>query len=286
MCALKKSTAVIVLLILVVGAGCLEQPPDANYPAGTSGDGITDASRLVAEHQTLLASTDYSMAGSYTRVTAEREITLRNDAETETSTYTARSPNGEFSYTAYVANGTLFTRERSSYKTEYLSYDNIDEQTYRTNPKNILTDALRPILATNDFVATETINRSGRTFIRYEPTDDEESLEGDMLIREDGLIKQVNFSDVSRSAQMGYPITRLQLSYRIENQSRIAPPNWQSRAVEQVYVIHSDEGTSGISGDADCDDFDTQAEAQLYHERNGGDNLDGDDDGIACEELP
>jgi len=38
--------------------------------------------------------------------------------------------------------------------------------------------------------------------------------------------------------------------------------------------------------DMDCDDFDTQAEAQEFHETHSGHGLDGDGDGIACESLP
>ena len=51
----------------------------------------------------------------------------------------------------------------------------------------------------------------------------------------------------------------------------------------------NDETTSG--GDRDCDDFDTQEEAQEFFEDEGGPEsdphrLDADDDGIACETLP
>ncbi|MDZ7689183.1 MAG: thermonuclease family protein [Halobacteriales archaeon] len=39
-------------------------------------------------------------------------------------------------------------------------------------------------------------------------------------------------------------------------------------------------------GDMDCSDFETQAEAQEFHETHTGHGLDGDGDGIACESLP
>ena len=43
--------------------------------------------------------------------------------------------------------------------------------------------------------------------------------------------------------------------------------------------------------DRDCSDFDTQRQAQRFFRRHGGPrrdphNLDGDNDGIACESLP
>lgn len=47
-----------------------------------------------------------------------------------------------------------------------------------------------------------------------------------------------------------------------------------------------------LSGDRDCGDFSTHAEAQAYFEAKGGspsnnvDRLDRDRDGIACETLP
>jgi hypothetical protein len=50
--------------------------------------------------------------------------------------------------------------------------------------------------------------------------------------------------------------------------------------------------TYSSSGDKDCPDFKTHAEAQAYFNSKGGspsnnvDNLDADHDGIACESLP
>ena len=48
---------------------------------------------------------------------------------------------------------------------------------------------------------------------------------------------------------------------------------------------------SGTSRDYDCSDFATQREAQRFFEDEGGPRddphgLDGDNDGIACEDLP
>ena len=56
----------------------------------------------------------------------------------------------------------------------------------------------------------------------------------------------------------------------------------------------SDTGSTGsetgdeayTGGDMDCDDFETQAEAQRFHETHSGHGLDGYGDGIACESLP
>lgn len=45
-------------------------------------------------------------------------------------------------------------------------------------------------------------------------------------------------------------------------------------------------GDASGEGDRDCDDFETQAEAQEFHETYTGHRLDGDGDGIACEALP
>lgn len=48
------------------------------------------------------------------------------------------------------------------------------------------------------------------------------------------------------------------------------------------------DSTTGSSGNLNCDDFDTQAEAQEVYEQDTSDpnNLDGDNDGEACETLP
>lgn len=46
------------------------------------------------------------------------------------------------------------------------------------------------------------------------------------------------------------------------------------------------DNSGGYSGDYDCDDFSSQAQAQEVHDESGGAHgLDGDGDGIACEEL-
>ncbi|MGH4011162.1 MAG: excalibur calcium-binding domain-containing protein, partial [Pseudonocardiaceae bacterium] len=47
-------------------------------------------------------------------------------------------------------------------------------------------------------------------------------------------------------------------------------------------------GTALAQGDLDCSDFTTQEEAQAAYEQDTSDphNLDGDDDGVACESLP
>jgi micrococcal nuclease len=48
----------------------------------------------------------------------------------------------------------------------------------------------------------------------------------------------------------------------------------------------TDGGTEQVQEDMDCDDFETQAEAQEFHETHSGHGLDGDGDGVACESLP
>ena len=58
-----------------------------------------------------------------------------------------------------------------------------------------------------------------------------------------------------------------------------------------LLVAFGSIGTAAFaqSGDRNCSDFATQAEAQRFYEQNGpGDphRLDRDDDGVACESLP
>jgi micrococcal nuclease len=48
----------------------------------------------------------------------------------------------------------------------------------------------------------------------------------------------------------------------------------------------SETGDEAYTGGVDCDDFETQAEAQRFHETHSGHGLDGYGDGIACESLP
>jgi len=49
--------------------------------------------------------------------------------------------------------------------------------------------------------------------------------------------------------------------------------------------------SGAVARDKDCSDFNTQRAAQLFFLRHGGprydpDRLDGDDDGVACEDNP
>ena len=46
------------------------------------------------------------------------------------------------------------------------------------------------------------------------------------------------------------------------------------------------DGGEYTGGDMDCSDFETQEEAQQFHETHTGHGLDGDGDGQACESLP
>lgn len=50
--------------------------------------------------------------------------------------------------------------------------------------------------------------------------------------------------------------------------------------------IDNDTDETRMKEDMDCDDFETQSEAQEFHEMHTGHGLDGDGDGIACESLP
>jgi hypothetical protein len=67
---------------------------------------------------------------------------------------------------------------------------------------------------------------------------------------------------------------------------------------ETVSTAQTDRGddkdarVTKAAADRDCPDFDFQEDAQDYFDRNGGsstndfDNLDGDGDGVACQNLP
>lgn len=69
--------------------------------------------------------------------------------------------------------------------------------------------------------------------------------------------------------------------------ARPAPPRAPA-AAEPATEPTSPPPDRNDSGDVDCPDFDTQAEAQAWLDASpeDSDNLDGDDDGTACESLP
>lgn len=63
----------------------------------------------------------------------------------------------------------------------------------------------------------------------------------------------------------------------------------KSKAILPLFIAVSAVGCGGSSdsgGTKKCADFDTQSEAQAYFNQHNATNLDGDNDGIACEHLP
>lgn len=71
----------------------------------------------------------------------------------------------------------------------------------------------------------------------------------------------------------------------------IAPTN-TPQPIQQTPETSGGTYTGSLSGDRDCGDFATHAEAQAYFVAKGGnpsnnvDRLDADHDGLACESLP
>lgn len=282
----KPVTLIFLALILTGFAGCFA--PDAEYPPGTSGDEITNASVLVDQHQKAIQGSDYSMNGSGTGLWYRNDIYywFRVDTDSETSMYISQQANSNLSYRTYISNGTIYTRDRAVRRTSWSSRRSVEPDVYWSDPENIYTELVVPILVETKLTATETVEQNGQTFIRYEPAYDEEATTGHLLVREDGFIRRISLSDIDPSSDTA--LHSLELTFYLTNQSHISAPVWKDRAAENVFVRHYNQGSSGggIVGDADCEDFSTQAAAQRYHERHGDDNLDGDDDGRACEHLP
>jgi hypothetical protein len=67
-------------------------------------------------------------------------------------------------------------------------------------------------------------------------------------------------------------------SYLYDSSETAPEPDYNSDVDEPSFENYG-------SDDMDCDDFDTQEDAQDYYENVSDDNLDGDEDGIACESL-
>ncbi len=125
----------------------------------------------------------------------------------------------------------------------------------------------------SDFTRTNVSTIRNHTYHTYRPVPDSET-SGFVRIREDGFIKTIQL----RTTIAGESV-RLHRTFEL-GPNAVELPDWKQLA------ILADRQRSGSSGNADCDDFATQAGAQIYHESNGGDGLDGDGDGRACEHLP
>ena len=120
---------------------------------------------------------------------------------------------------------------------------------------------------------TNVSTTGNHTYHIYTPGRENETT-GFVRIREDGFMKTIQF----RTRIEQHTVT-LRREYELGPKT-VDSPDWKQLA------ILADQRRSGPSGDADCDDFGTQAAAQSYHESTGGAGLDGDGDGRACEHLP
>lgn len=285
-----KKIFIFALLVILIFVGIdvyFNQPPDADYPSGTSGKGFTSPIKLINDHQSILRDSNYEMQGKFARVGSERSFEFIANSSSRTAKYNSKTEYGDVSYSTYFEKGVLFYRKEDSTKIEF-NYDRNSDMTdeYYSNPEHIFTNVIQPLLTEYNFEAVKTSKRNGHNHIHYRPGDDEDSVNGEILVREDGLISAVNISDVAIGDDpLGYPVTEFQYSIKIGNHRQVKPPDWHSKASERILI--SKVGPSEpITGDADCDDFESQAAAQRYHEEHGEDNLDGDNDGTACEHLP
>lgn len=125
----------------------------------------------------------------------------------------------------------------------------------------------------SNLTRTNVSTAGNRTYHTYRPSPENET-SGFVRVREDGLMKTLEV----QTTVDGHTVT-LHRTYEV------GPTAVDSPAWKQLAII-ADQEPSGPSGDADCDDFSTQASAQAYHESSGDAGLDGDGDGLACEHLP
>lgn len=284
----RTQTLMLLLVATVMLAGCASnsntdtRTPDPRVPPGTSQGELNGPETLLANHEYVSEGKNLLIEFSY----EERNVTYtymldRRDGEV----YVHRNDSLSTEKTIYY-NGTIQSEriQPADGPTEYAQYG-YSELSERASPHEYISD----LVTYGDWNTLRIVNRNGTWYTTYRyiglrDIDEEGPIirhempdTGTITVREDGLVTDVNVRGTDESWGEFHRIYNI----TVVNDDLVTPPGWLDEAAR-------DEPPSwdGSVGDADCDDFSTQAEAQQYHEQNGGDNLDGDGDGLACEELP
>lgn len=132
------------------------------------------------------------------------------------------------------------------------------------------------VLTRESFVADRAVVSDGRTYVVFRTREDTEAA-GTAVVREDGLVTALDV----RYGETTY----LNVGTETGVNRTVGTPSWAD-AARNGTVYYDFEKARAPAGDPNCEDFATQAGAQIYHESTGGAGLDGDGDGRACEALP
>jgi len=304
----------LVLALFVVStlafAGCSGSDPietgqqdrePVEFPNGTNDREISDISTLIDYHWTVIWYSDYVAHVRYTGDSYGRDPDKYLRIQQETTIRSSRTDEKQIMHqnTTYdrgnstSQNLTWYTEGTSEFvRTSGINRDGIERQPYfyvdrrfsdsgfvryhvvsfsRVSNYHVYHKFF--VDATPEYV--ETRRHDGHAFHVYSVSEGTTDTTGEVVVREDGLIKSLTINAV-----VDGETAQLSATVELRDEVSITTPEWKQDAERA-------DRSGGGGGDYNCDDFSSQAAAQAAHENSGGAyGLDGDGDGIACEHLP
>jgi len=250
-------------------------PADVTYPAGLSETGVTDPDALLAAHRTVLGESDYTLRirlgdrilRVHSSAASERMLVRDSPAGTD--------PANAGTMVTYREGQQVFRKLNISETTRITA--NRRGQSFEYFHTRLYSANVGLAIGAVEATAETAVRRGNDTYVRYSLSN-EAGANGHMTVRDDGFVTELELVN-SSVLRDGGPI---RAEYNLTS-VEIEPPSWLTRGGQSG----ADPGDSGPIGDADCEDFDSQAEAQRYFENHASaGDLDADDDGLACEALP
>jgi hypothetical protein len=291
---------VLAVALLLVLAGCSTSPgvgsqtpgvsegapssANVTYPAGTNASTVTNLSALLSAHYTVLEGADYRLTVRYrgpNRTTNSTVWSSRSAGRQLIWHHRTNRSSGLARHRGYfLEDGQQAQRLRSS---ESKPRGFVVDRSDRPFRDHHLTSVVYVVpmwgdpripLLTGPLERARVEHRGDHRFVTYRPPPEADgTVNGSVTVRDDGLLRTIRVR-----GDRGDGRYRFTMEYDLSTGLSVRKPSWADITPEP------DRGFGG--GDRDCDDFDSQAAAQSYHEEVGGSGLDGDGDGVACEALP
>lgn len=270
--ALKRLGLVVGILLLlgIILAPVLDPVSSLeDPPPGADADGVTNASVLVDAHREILEDDEHLL-----------RVRIGDGSEATELVY--RSDNNEQQAELHITgDGTqpvdVYMNQTAWYKRETRVYTRLTDgepfEQYNSNPLykfggpefNTVAD-LEGLISDYTYTAVNTTTVHNETYVRYKITgseirDDEENVNGHLVIREDGFIREF-------AVESDY--SNIYFRYNINEEIDVDRPQWTSEADRAI----SESGGGGFGGGNGCNNDGDQS----YNEDNDRDN-----DGI-CDE--
>lgn len=293
----KPGNQVLLLLVIccLLLAGCTSETQPSNeptettphllsadnvsYPPGFSESGVTDASVALRSHRQALEGTSYV----YVTHSGSSRFVVRSSIQSKRMRVENRpGGKGERVVISKYRTESVLARKFDPGEGRDASYSGSQVPgSFEKRHKRGLNGQINEILGRTNASFEKAVQKPDGVFIHY-TLSNKEGAKGTAVVRNDGLIVSYRIQNTSIFEK----VDSVNGTYNI-TQPQIQRPDWVSKSLRAARAQEDDSSDDGPVGDADCDDFDTQAEAQDYFESHSGTgDLDADDDGLACESLP